>query len=68
VICSKGPVDVEPDQQRRRDAEAAARFSPEVLGATRATPPRVITVDSRPAYPPAFDALQQDGTSLDTGH
>jgi IS6 family transposase len=49
-----------------RDAEAAERFFRKVLDATHTTSPRVITVDSNTAYPPAFSALQQDGTLLET--
>jgi transposase, IS6 family len=44
------------------DAGAAERFFRKVLGATHTIWPRVITVDSHAAYPPAFEALQQDGT------
>jgi transposase-like protein len=45
-----------------RDADAAERFFRKVLRATHTTTPRVITVDKNPAYPPAFEALKQDGT------
>jgi transposase, IS6 family len=49
-----------------RDARAAERFFRTMLGATHTILPRVITVDSHAAYPPAFDALQQDGTLWET--
>jgi transposase, IS6 family len=49
-----------------RDADAAARFFRQVLQASHARTPRVITVDKNAAYPPAFDALQQDGTLPET--
>jgi IS6 family transposase len=45
-----------------RDADTAERFFRKVLGAGHTTPPRVITVDQNAAYPPAFNALQHDGT------
>ena len=45
-----------------RDAEAAvALLSPEAPGLP-CSAPRVITVDKNVAYPPAFSAIQQDGT------
>jgi IS6 family transposase len=44
-----------------RDALAAKHFFRKVLGASHAVSPRVITVDNNPAYPLAFDALQQEG-------
>jgi transposase, IS6 family len=43
-----------------RDADAAQRFFRKVLGARHTATPRVITVDQNPAYPPAFEALQQE--------
>jgi transposase, IS6 family len=49
-----------------RDAEAAEQCFRKVLDASHTTPPRVITVDQNAAYPPAFDALQQDSTLLET--
>jgi transposase-like protein len=49
-----------------RDAEAAERFFRKVLRAAHTTVPRVITVDKNAAYPPAFAALQQDGTLQET--
>ena len=42
-----------------RDAEAAERFFRQVLQASHACTPRIITVDKHAAYPPAFEALQQ---------
>jgi transposase, IS6 family len=44
-----------------RDADAAERFFRQVLQASHTLPPRVITVDKHAAYPPAFEALQQEG-------
>jgi transposase, IS6 family len=49
-----------------RDADAAERFFRQVLQASHALTPRVITVDKNAAYPPAFDALQQDSTLPET--
>ena len=49
-----------------RDADAAERFFRQVLQASHTLTPRVITVDKNAAYPPAFDALQQDGTLPET--
>ena len=49
-----------------RDAHAAERFFRRVLRASHTRKPRVITVDKNAAYPPAFDALQQDGTLPET--
>jgi transposase, IS6 family len=43
-----------------RDADAAERFFRQVLQASDTLPPRVITVDQNAAYPPAFQALQQE--------
>src|SRR5215218_9899682 len=43
-----------------RDAEAAERFFRQVLHASHALTHRVITVDKNAAYPPAFEALQQE--------
>jgi transposase, IS6 family len=43
-----------------RDAEAAERFVRQVLQASHTRTPRVITVDKKAAYPPAFEALQQE--------
>jgi transposase, IS6 family len=43
-----------------RDAEAAERFFRQVLQASHTLTPRVITVDKNAAYPPAFEALQQE--------
>ena len=45
-----------------RDGEAAERFLRKVLQDSHTRTPRVITVDKNAAYPPAFDALQQEGT------
>jgi len=42
-----------------RDAQAAERFFRQVLQATHAATPRVITVDKNAAYPPAFEIVQQ---------
>ena len=44
-----------------RDADAAEQFFRRVLSASHTTTPRVITVDQNAAYPPAFEALQQEG-------
>jgi transposase, IS6 family len=44
-----------------RDAKAAERFFRKALRASHTVPPRVITVDQNAAYPPAFEALQQEG-------
>jgi len=44
-----------------RDAKAAERFFRKALRASHTVPPRVITVDKHAAYPPAFEALQQEG-------
>jgi transposase-like protein len=44
-----------------RDAGAAERFFRQVLQASHTLTPRVITVDQNAAYPPAFEALQQEG-------
>jgi transposase, IS6 family len=49
-----------------RDADAAERFFRQVLQASHTLTPRVITVDKNAAYPPAFDALQQDSTLPET--
>jgi transposase, IS6 family len=49
-----------------RDADAAERFFRQVLQASHTRTPRVITVDQHAAYPPAFDALQQDGPLPET--
>jgi transposase, IS6 family len=49
-----------------RDADAAERFFRQVLQASHTRTPRVITVDKNVAYPPAFDALQHDGTLSET--
>jgi transposase, IS6 family len=49
-----------------RDADAAERFFRQVLRDSHALTPRVITVDKNAAYPPAFDALQQDSTLPET--
>jgi IS6 family transposase len=43
-----------------RDADTAERFFRKVLAARHTATPRVITVDQNPAYPPAFEALQQE--------
>ncbi len=43
-----------------RDADAAERFFRQVLHASHTCTPRVITVDQHAAYPPAFEALQQE--------
>jgi IS6 family transposase len=44
-----------------RDAKAAEQFFRKALRASHTVPPRVITVDKNAAYPPAFEALQQEG-------
>jgi len=49
-----------------RDAAAAEPFFRQVPQASRTLTPRVITVDKNAAYPPTFDALQQDGTLPET--
>lgn len=49
-----------------RDADAAERFFRQVLQASHTFTPRVITVDENAAYPPAFEALQQDSTLPET--
>jgi len=49
-----------------RDANAAERFFRKVLRALHTLTPRVITIDKNAAYPPAFDALQQDCTLPET--
>jgi transposase, IS6 family len=49
-----------------RDADAAERFFRKVLRGSHTLTPRVITVDKNAAYPPAFDALQQEGTLPET--
>jgi IS6 family transposase len=49
-----------------RDADAAERFFRKVLRDSHTLTPRVITVDKNAAYPPAFDALQQDSTLPET--
>jgi transposase, IS6 family len=49
-----------------RDADAAERFFRQVLQASHTRTPRVITVDKNAAYPPAFGALQHDGTLPET--
>jgi transposase, IS6 family len=49
-----------------RDAEPAERFFRQVLQASHTLTPRVITVDKNAAYPPAFEALQQDSTLPET--
>jgi transposase, IS6 family len=46
----------------RRDAYAAERFFRKALRAKHTITPRVITVDKNAAYPPAFEALQQEKT------
>ena len=43
-----------------RDADAAERFFRQVLQTSHTLTPRVITVDKNAAYPPAFEALQQE--------
>ena len=45
-----------------RDADAAEQFFRRILDTSHTTLPRVITVDKNAAYPPAFDALQHEGT------
>jgi transposase, IS6 family len=49
-----------------RAAEAAERFFRRVLQASHACTPRVMTVDKNAAYPPAFEALQQERTLPET--
>jgi transposase, IS6 family len=46
----------------KRDACAAERFFRKALKAGHTSQPRVINVDQNAAYPPAFEALQQEGT------
>ena len=50
----------------QRDADAAARFFRQMLQASYALAPRVITVDKNAAYAPAFEALQQEGMLPET--
>lgn len=45
----------------RRNAAAAERFLRKLLLNDHTQTPRVINVDKNPAYPPAFDQLQEDG-------
>jgi IS6 family transposase len=45
-----------------RDADAAEQFFRKVMDARHTATPRVMTVDKNAAYPPAFEALQHDGT------
>jgi transposase-like protein len=49
-----------------RHADAAARFFRKILQASHTLTPRLITVDNYAAYPPAFEALQQEGTLPET--
>jgi transposase, IS6 family len=49
-----------------RDAQAAERFFRKALQAQHTATPRIITVDQNPAYPPAFETLQQAGHLPDT--
>jgi IS6 family transposase len=49
-----------------REAQAAERFFRKALRAQHTATPRVITVDQNPAYPPAFEALQQAGDLPDS--
>jgi IS6 family transposase len=49
-----------------RDAQPAEQFFRKALRASHTVPPRVITVDKNTAYPPAFEALQQEGTLPET--
>jgi transposase, IS6 family len=49
-----------------RDADAAERFFRQVLRALHRRTPRVITVDKNAVYPPAFEALQQEGMLPET--
>jgi IS6 family transposase len=44
-----------------RNADAAEHFFRKLLQASHTRTPRVITVDQNMAYPPAFEALQQEG-------
>jgi transposase-like protein len=46
----------------RRDAQAAERFFRKALRAKHTGTPRVITVNTNAAYPPAFEVLQQEKT------
>jgi len=48
------------------DADAAEHFFRQVLRALHTRTPRVITVDKNAAYPPAFEALQQEGMLPET--
>jgi transposase, IS6 family len=49
-----------------RDAGAAELFFRKVIGACHTAIPRVITVDQNAAYPPAFEALEQDSIPPET--
>jgi transposase, IS6 family len=49
-----------------RDTDAAERFFRQVLQASHTLIPPVITVDKNAAYPPAFEALQQEGMPPET--
>jgi IS6 family transposase len=49
-----------------RDADAAEQFFRKVMDAGHTATPRVMTVDKNAAYPPAFEALQHDGTLPET--
>jgi transposase, IS6 family len=49
-----------------RHADAAERFFHQVLQASHALTPHVITVDNNAAYPRTFDAFQRDGTLPET--
>jgi transposase-like protein len=50
----------------QRDAEAAGRFFRQVLHVSHVLTPRLITVDKNTAYPPAIEALQQEGILPET--
>src|SRR6516225_6478403 len=45
----------------RRDAAAAKRFFRKALSSPGNPVPRVINVDQNPAFPPAVEALQEEG-------
>jgi transposase, IS6 family len=49
-----------------RNADAAEQFFRKVMDACHTAPPGVTTVDKNAAYPPAFEALQHDGTFPET--
>jgi len=50
----------------KRNMKAAKRFLKKTLKANHTQEPRVINVDKNPAYPPALEALKQDGIAPDS--